>query len=113
MNFINLTPHAVHIMPLGPEGPVRTIPSSGEVRVATEREDVAYLSGIPINRTYFGKVEGLPKKQKGTMYIVSSITAQAAPDRRDLLVPDDPVRDEEGRVIGCRALAFIGGGNAE
>jgi hypothetical protein len=107
MEFINLTPHAVHIMPLGPEGPVRTIPSSGQVRVATEREFVAQFGGIPINRTYFGKVEGLPEEQEGTLYIVSSITAQAAPGRKDLLVPDDPVRDSEGRVIGCRALARI------
>lgn len=107
MNFINLTPHAVHIMPLGPEGPVRTIPSSGQVRVATEREHAGYFGGIPINRTYFGKVEGLPEEQEDTLYVVSSITAQAAPHRRDLLVPDDPVRDSEGRVIGCRALARI------
>ncbi|MFC0903824.1 hypothetical protein ACFHWD_03850 [Clostridium sp. MT-14] len=62
---------------------------------------------IPINRTVFGDIENLPEPQPDTIFVVSSIVAQAAQNRDDLFIPDDTVRDENGRIIGCRALARI------
>lgn len=107
IDIINLTPHTIHIMPDGPDGQITTIPSSGEARAQTTREKAGTINGIQVYRTRFGAVEGLPESQEGTTYIVSSITAQAVPHRDDVFIPDDIVRDEQGRVIGCRALGRI------
>jgi hypothetical protein len=63
---------------------------------------------IPVVTTRFGAVTGLPDPCEGVVYVVSSITAQAVPDRRDVFVPARPVRDEKGRIVACRALGRIG-----
>lgn len=107
VNIVNLTPHTINIMPDGTDGDVTSIPSSGEARATTTREHYGTINGIQVYRTRFGAVQGLPKPQKDTIYIVSSITAQAVPEREDVFIPDDIVRDEQGRVIGCRALGRI------
>jgi hypothetical protein len=62
---------------------------------------------VPVNRTQFGVVTGLPDPQPDTIYIVSAVVAQAVPDRPDVFIVDDAVRDEQGRIIGARALAHV------
>ena len=64
LNIVNLTPHALNLMPAGPTGPVVTIPPSGQV-------------------------------------------ARCAVDRQDVFIVDDAVRDDQGRIIGARALAHV------
>lgn len=105
MKFINLTPHDITIVK---EGGNIVIPASGNVaRVETIKDTVGYIDGIPIHKTRFGEVVGLPDPADDTMCIVSLATAKAASGRRDLVVTDDAVRDNNGRIIGCRALAMI------
>lgn len=50
----------------------------------------------------------LPPEEPGTMLIVSALVANAgmAHGRKDLLVPTRMVRDVEGRIVGCLALAI-------
>lgn len=107
MNVINATPHALHI--IGNDGAVAvTIEPSGVVaRCTVERMADGEVNGIPVNSTVYGKLGGLPDEERGTMYVVSSLAAIAGKveGRSDLLVPDDVVRDEDGKIIGCRALA--------
>jgi len=112
MKIVNLTPHALKLMPAGPTGPVVTVSPSGQVaRCATSRVQVDAVTAdgivIPVNRTQFGEVTGLPDPQPGTIYIVSALVAQAVPEREDVFVVDDTVRDDQGRIIGCRALAHV------
>ena len=112
MNIVNLTPHALNLMPEGPDGPTVTIPPSGIVaRCTTSRVQVGTITvdniAIPVNRTQFGAVTGLPDPQPDTIYIVSAVVAQAVPDRSDVFIVDDAVRDEQGRIIGARALAHV------
>ena len=45
-----------------------------------------------------------PPHIEGTWYIVSLPCALVAP-RADFLVPYDEVRDDAGRIVGCRLLA--------
>lgn len=107
VNMVNLTPHVVTFY--GPDGTtiLRTVPSSGVARAAQERETIGDINGIPVSRTSYGTVEGLPDPVPNTIYIVSVLTAQAAPNRTDLYIVDDIVRDNAGRILGCRALAQI------
>lgn len=62
---------------------------------------------VPIYSNEYGDVQGLPPVEQGTYYIVSRMVAEAAWDRRDLLVPNDTVRDPNGRIIGCRSFYQI------
>jgi hypothetical protein len=112
MNIVNLTPHPLNLMPEGPDGPTVTIPPSGIVaRCAVDRVQVNAIAvdgiTVPVNRTQFGAVTGLPDPQPDTIYIVSAVVAQAVPKRQDVFIVDDTVRDEQGRIIGARALAHI------
>ncbi|WP_077616859.1 hypothetical protein [Caenibacillus caldisaponilyticus] len=111
MKIVNLTPHSINLMPNGADGTEIIIPPSGTVaRCATNRVQVGTVDidgvTISINRTQFGEVEGLPDPQPDTVYIVSSLVAQAVKGQRvDVLIVDDAVRDDQGRIIGARALA--------
>ena len=88
----------------------REIAPSGTIaRAASTVVDDGSVDGVPIVRTTFGQVEGLPEPSDDIMYIVSSLTVSAA--RRsgrttdDLLIPGRMVRDEEGVILGCQALS--------
>lgn len=70
---------------------------------------VGEIESIPVVKTEFGEVLGLPESAEVVTYIVSRITVEAAQaqDRStdDLLVTSGAVRDSQGRIIGCRAFA--------
>lgn len=96
--IVNLTPHAIVVGS-------RSFPPSGTVaRVATVTEKIGDVEGIPVFKTFFGKVEGLPPIEAGRFLIVSGLVASAASDRHDLLSPSGLVRDGEGKVIGCEGF---------
>lgn len=104
--IVNATPHAVTLM--NAENQVLQVfqPSGICPRCSVSREVIGDINGIPVNKSVFGEVVGLPEYQEDTIYIVSRVVAEAA-KRPDLYVVDDAVRDSEGRIIGCRALAVI------
>lgn len=130
MIIINLTPDAINFV--GPlfneDGSIycyetyETIEPSGQVaRVTTKTvpviETELYLGGtfskhpmtiegIPVTMTEFGEVEGLPDPKPGVVYIVSSLVAQRVPDRWDVFIPNESVRDSQGR-IGYKSLGRI------
>jgi hypothetical protein len=104
--LVNLTPHAVNLLT---ETEEIVIPSAGIVRLREEQDREADLFGIyPVVRIRYAEAIGLPEEQEGTFYIVSNLVAQAFPGRGDLLVPVNMVRDEQGRILGCRALGRVG-----
>lgn len=105
-NIINLTPHAVNIATSG--GEVVTIQPSGKVaRVATQRRHVSSVEfngkTIPLFSTVYGEVEGLPKPETDTVYIVSAMVKERA-QRLDVLSPGNLMRDTNGNVVGCEGL---------
>ncbi len=107
MNIINLTPHEVVVVNSDREV-IRRFPASGSLaRVTTSTEVVGDIDDIPITKTSFSEVYGLPEAEEGTVYIVSLAVAQRATGRTDLFVPNGSVRDEQGRIIGCTSLARV------
>ncbi|AVF26395.1 hypothetical protein [Paenibacillus larvae] len=106
VEVVNLTPHELTILDEN-NNVIHRIPSSGFARAHQTREHIGDINGIPAYKTSFGEVEGLPAPQEDVIYVVSALTAQAAPHRDDLYIPDNQVRDAEGRIIGCRALGQI------
>jgi hypothetical protein len=105
--IVNLTPHPVNIYNEEESKMIASFPSSGEARCAKRLKRLGMLANlIPIARTEFRDVCGLPPKTEGTYYIVSRYVFNACPDRGDLLMPDMLVRDENGLVIGCKVLSI-------
>ena len=97
----NYTPHPINI--LGEHG-IITIPSTGLIRLKATTVADEHIMCCPTSRTVFGEPEGLPPYEEGTYYIVSQLVKSALPERADLLVPAEVVRDEGGNIIGCRSL---------
>jgi len=108
VKIINLTPHEVTVV--GSNGDVlMKIPASGQVaRCSVNRTIVGSLNGVPVARSVMGEVEGLPESSEGVYFIVSRVIAEAMKGKRDdLIIPDDSVRDAEGRIIGCKGFAVV------
>ena len=106
-NIINLTPHTVNFVAENGEE-ILAVAASGELaRVSSETVTIGEVDGIPITTTSYGEVEGLPEPRANTIYIVSALVAQRCPDRDDVFIPNEAVRDDKGRIIGCRSLGRI------
>ena len=108
MTIINLTPHPINI--IDEEGNIiKVFESAGVARATQEDAEIGTLEGIPIIETTFGKIVDLPEYSQGTYYIVSAITAKAASlsgrSTRDLLLTGKTVRNSDGQIISCQALA--------
>lgn len=107
MTIVNLTPHSINFLDES-NNPILTVEPSGVVaRAKQTRTLCGTIAGIPVNQCAYGTVQGLPEPAKETIYVVSAITAQACPERADVYIVDDSVRNEDGRIIGVRALAHI------
>jgi len=106
--IINLTPHPLVIMKDGEV--MEEIPSSGIVRVREEKVKIGELHGVPIYKINYTESEGLPSPKPDTYYFVSVIVANANPERTDLLLSSDLVRDDKGRILGCGSFATLNSG---
>ena len=99
---VNLTPHAINVVggpTFEPSGQIARISSTNE----SAGEVVINGETIPLITQQFGEIVGLPQEKEGTMFIVSGLIFSNS-DRKDLLVPGEQVRDEQGRVIGCKSF---------
>lgn len=105
--LVNLTPHTVNV--LDSEGnEILAIKSTGLARVSVTTTIEGYLNGIiPLTHNVYGDVVGLPDPEEGKIYIVSVPVAKSLPERNDLFVPNDLVRDEDGVIVGCRSLNHV------
>ena len=106
----NLTPHTVSI--INEDGTVKAaFPSESIARASQTAEHVGELDGIELVSMKFGATEDLPAPEDGIYYIVSVITANAAKAEgrttSDLVITADPVRDDSGRIIGCKRFALV------
>lgn len=99
--FVNLTPHPINLHT--PSGDVQTFAPSGAIaRAAEDRTAVGTIDGVAVELVSFGAVDGLPQPAADTFLIVSGLVLSAVPTRADVLAPGQPVRDDQGRVIGCK-----------
>ena len=104
MEIINLTPHEVRYYKEGGEV-VRFAPRGVIPRCDEIGEHDKVLGGVLTRVVRYGSVENLPEEVNGRYLIVSALVRAALPGRPDLISPIDLVRDEAGRVIGCKAFA--------
>lgn len=112
MQIVNLTPHALNF--IGGDGKIiLTVEPSGALArvtaktVTTGSVEIGVGVCIPVTGTDYGEVIGLPAPRKNTIFVVSSLVAQRCRDRDDVFIPNESVRDEKGRIIGCRSLGRV------
>ncbi len=104
--FINLTNHAINI--ITPEG-IKIINSSGQIaRVNYNIKTIDEVNNIPIVKIIYNEIVGLPKKQKNTYYIVSSIVKNAVGlSRKDVITLYD-VKRKNGSPYACSGFRING-----
>ena len=108
ITFINLTMHDINLYDYEDKYNfvIHTIPPSGDiVRLDSAEETLFRLGNIEVNQVTYSSADELPPMVKNQYYIVSALVANAYPDRRDFLMVHKTVRDDNGRIIGCRAFA--------
>jgi len=99
----NLTPHTVTII-TGKEQLIY-MPIYPTPRLSTNTEFIGAIDGVPLTKTVFSKVQDLPPQKEGVYLIVSRLVLSACSTRKDLLVPNELVRNDKGKIIGCKSLA--------
>jgi hypothetical protein len=108
---INTTPHDQDVYDDTGERIVLVLPKSDISARAGEqmvRLSDAVVDGVPIPvyGSAFGRGTGLPEPRDGVFYFVAlPVALVMGKDRHDLLVCGPAVRDEKGRMIGCKGLS--------
>lgn len=107
MNIKNLTPHTINFV--SSEGyPIMDIKPEGTVaRVSVKTATVGEINGVPVTKSVYGEVMDLPEPEEGTIYIVSALVAGRVPERDDVFIPNESIRDEKGRIVGCKSLGHV------
>jgi len=103
MKFVNLTPHTIRIA--RNDADVIELASSGVARVASTDEVVGNVGGLPLVRTTYGAVTGIPDAEVGVVYIVSAMVLDRT-DRTDVVAPDTGATAirKDGQVWAVRNL---------
>jgi len=105
--IVNLTPHSISFIDEN-GNIIRIVETSGDVaRLTTKTVVTGEYDGIPVTETEYGEITGLPDPTPDTIFVVSSLIAQRVPERDDVFIPNESVRDNAGRIIGCRSLGRI------
>jgi len=102
--IVNCTPHPITLIT---SSGTNTLPPSGICpRVEESFISIAEVDGVEIVESDRGSVQGLPEAQDGVLFVVSRMVADAigSETRDDLVSPGELIRDDQGRVIGCRNL---------
>lgn len=100
-----MTPHSITV--IIDNNTKIEIPASGKtIRLQETTVQAGDINGIPLSKTVFGDPVGMPERKPDVFYIVSQLVKAAFPERDDLLVPAEIVRDENGIIIGCRSLGL-------
>ena len=110
--IINLTPHSItfvddegtELLVVEPSGQLARVSSS---TVRTGWIETSAGIRIPTSGTEYGEVQGVPDEEPGKVYIVSSLVASRCQGRYDILIPNESVRDEKGRIIGCHSAGRV------
>lgn len=101
--LVNLCPHAVDFMV---DGEKVTVPPSGQIArcAQTTNRTGRVFAGLPVSRSEYGKVTGLPKPFKGIGYVVSMAVKSRVHDRTDVFQLSETIRNDSGQVAGAASL---------
>ncbi len=104
--LVNLTPHVLNVCNADGQLVTSIAPTAPAARCTTKTSQIGEQDGIPFFATTFGEILDLPPETENTVFIVSLVVRQAAPDRLDLASPGELIRDDNGQPKGCKGLAM-------
>lgn len=104
--IVNLTPHDVTLYEGEEVSEVFPVSELPPVRLADLDMGSTVIEGKRVPLVGYGQMVNAPVQRAETYYIVSLPVALAV-RRSDFLVPYHEVRDQDGRIIGCRYLAKV------
>ena len=105
MEYINLTPHSINVRKV--DGSSVIVPASGTIcRVSVTMQPSFVEDGIQVYAPVYGDIQNLPLPEEGKVFIVSRMIKDRCPDRADVRVPGNLIRDEQGNVIGAEGLSL-------
>jgi len=116
MKIRNLTPHPITLangdtsITIQPEPVPARCAQIDEVVGEVALTDSTYTDfSVPIVRSTYGEITGLPEPQEGVIYVTSLLVAQAAAaqGRRDVFAVGRPIRDAQGRIVAAGALTAV------
>lgn len=111
--IMNMTPHTINFV-TEDGAPLMAVEPSGTIaRVSVKTETIGEIAGIPVTKSVYSDIVDLPAPQEGVVYVVSSLVAQRCVDRDDVYIPNESVRDNQGRIIGCKSLGKVDGMDKE
>ena len=107
MEIKNMTPHKIVIFDDN-RNVIQEFESEGSIRIETTVTPIGkYNNMIPVTlTTYRSNFTDLPERKPGVIYIVSKIVCESAMHRSDFYIPNEMVKDEKGRTIGCKSIAL-------
>lgn len=101
--ILNYTGH--DIVYVKENGKSITFPSEGLARLPSQEFKTIFIGDVSVVIYNETEVDGLPPEKEGVMYIVSSVVhANMNRLRKDLLMPCRFEKDENNKVIACRAF---------
>ena len=108
--FINLTDKDITIY--GKNHTTITFPKSGTVAFAKQQDNIideACVDGclFDIGKRIYTEIGNLPKPEENVFYIVPVVVAQQLPERDDLLVASNSIKNENGEIVGFTSLNII------
>ena len=102
--LVNLTPHDIFVH-YGAGDTRRIVASATPARIEYAfQSKQTEVDGVTLKIILGSTVVGLPEKKESTTYIVSSLVKAYCKDRLDVVCPGDLVKEEGGRVIGCKTF---------
>ena len=108
--FINLTDKDITIY--GKNHTTITFPKSGTVAFVKQQDNIldeACVDGclFDIGKRIYTEVGNVPKPEENIFYIVPIVVAQQLPERDDLLVASNAIKNENGEIVGFTSLNII------
>lgn len=108
--FINLTDKDITIY--GKNHTTITFPKSGTVAFVKQQDNIldeACVDGclFDIGKRIYTEVGNVPKPEENIFYIVPVVVAQQLPERDDLLVASNSIKNENGEIVGFTSLNVI------
>ena len=108
--FINLTDKDITIY--GKNHTTITFPKSGTVAFVKQQDNIldeACVDGclFDIGKRIYTEVGNVPKPEENIFYIVPVVVAQQLPERDDLLLASNSIKNENGEIVGFTSLNVI------
>lgn len=104
--IINMTPHKIVIIK---DYEKIKLESAGTIRLKSNTTYIGELitdkGKIPVTHSILETEVDVPERKQGTIYIVSNLVCQAYPKRDDFYIVNETIRDNQGRIVGCKSIS--------